>query len=70
MTGTTTAKPTESRSRCFDWWEKNGKPEGKEDEFWHLAEQEPMNEDEGSPLRPRHPLASLLQSPALSFYFV
>jgi Protein of unknown function (DUF2934) len=32
-------------------WEKNGKPEGREDEFWHLAEQELRNEDKSSPLR-------------------
>ena len=47
------AKPTEQqiKVRAFELWEKNGQPEGKEDEFWHLAEQELLNEDEGSPLR-------------------
>jgi hypothetical protein len=47
------AKPTEQqiKVRAFELWEKAGRPEGKEDEFWHLAEQELLNEDEGSPLR-------------------
>ncbi|WP_081851478.1 DUF2934 domain-containing protein [Bradyrhizobium sp. URHD0069] len=29
----------------------NGRPEGKEDEFWQLAEQELRNEDKSSPVR-------------------
>ncbi|GIQ78440.1 DUF2934 domain-containing protein [Bradyrhizobium sp. RD5-C2] len=38
------------------WWQRaptgSGKrPEGRDDEFWHLAEQELLNEDKGSPLR-------------------
>ena len=46
-------KPSEEeiRKRAHQLWEKNGKPEGREDEFWHLAEHELRNEDKSSPLR-------------------
>jgi hypothetical protein len=39
------------RNRAHKLWEQAGKPEGREDEFWHLAEQELLNEDKSSPLR-------------------
>jgi hypothetical protein len=29
-----------NRDRAYELWEKNGKPEGKEDEFWAQAERE------------------------------
>jgi hypothetical protein len=47
------AKPSEEeiRKRAHELWEQAGKPEGREDEFWHLAEQELRNEDKSSPLR-------------------
>jgi hypothetical protein len=47
------AYPTDEqiRGRAHELWEKAGKPEGRQDEFWHLAEQELLNEDESSPLR-------------------
>jgi hypothetical protein len=47
------ANPTDEqiRARAHELWEKAGKPEGREDEFWHLAEQELLNEDASSPLR-------------------
>lgn len=47
------AYPTDEhiRTRAHELWEKAGKPEGKQDEFWHLAEQELLNEDKSSPLR-------------------
>ena len=47
------AQPSEEeiRKRAHQLWEQNGKPEGREDEFWHLAEQELRNEDKSSPLR-------------------
>jgi Protein of unknown function (DUF2934) len=47
------AQPTEKeiKRRAYELWEQNGKPEGREDEFWELAEQELRNEDESSPLR-------------------
>jgi hypothetical protein len=39
------------RKRAHHLWEQAGKPEGREDEFWQLAEQELQNEDKSSPLR-------------------
>ena len=42
---------TEIKNRAYEIWERNGKPEGKEDEFWQQAEQELRNEDKASPLR-------------------
>jgi hypothetical protein len=38
-------------ARAYELWEKAGKPEGRDEEFWHLAEQELLNEDKGSPRR-------------------
>lgn len=37
--------------RAYELWEQAGKPEGRDDEFYHLAEQELRNADESSPLR-------------------
>jgi Protein of unknown function (DUF2934) len=39
-------QPTEKeiKTRAYEIWERNGKPEGKEDEFWQQAEQELRNE--------------------------
>jgi hypothetical protein len=47
------AQPTEKEitNRAYKIWERNGKPEGRDEEFWHLAEQELLNEDKSSPLR-------------------
>ena len=47
------AKPTEKEitNRAYEIWERNGRPEGRDEEFWHLAEQELRNEDKSSPLR-------------------
>ncbi|HEX2635167.1 MAG TPA: DUF2934 domain-containing protein [Bradyrhizobium sp.] len=39
------------RVRAHELWEQAGKPEGRQDEFWRLAEQELLNEDKSSPLR-------------------
>ena len=46
-------QPTEQevRERAHQIWERQGKPEGREEEFWKLAEQELRNEDKSSPLR-------------------
>jgi hypothetical protein len=46
-------QPTEKeiKNRAYEIWERNGKPEGKEDEFWQQAEQELRNLDKSSPLR-------------------
>ena len=38
-------------ARAYQLWEQAGRPEGREAEFWHLAEQELRNEDKGSPIR-------------------
>ena len=36
------AKPMEDqiRARAHELWEQAGKPEGRDDEFWHLAEKD------------------------------
>jgi hypothetical protein len=39
------------RIRAHQLWEQAGKPEGREAEFWRLAEQELLNEDKSSPVR-------------------
>ncbi|MEZ0058126.1 hypothetical protein ACVII1_006270 [Bradyrhizobium elkanii] len=35
--------------RAYQLWEKAGKPEGRDEELWRLAEQELINEDKSSP---------------------
>jgi hypothetical protein len=44
------AKPTEDeiRGRAHELWEQAGKPEGREDEFWHLAERDLLEKPEHS----------------------
>jgi hypothetical protein len=46
-------EPTEKdiMNRAYEIWERNGRPEGREDEFWELAQQELRNEDKASPMR-------------------
>jgi hypothetical protein len=46
-------KPTEEqvRQRAHELWEQNHRPDGRDDEFWHLAEQELLNENKSSPRR-------------------
>jgi hypothetical protein len=39
------------RTRAYDLWKKAGEPEDRDEEFWHLAEQELRNEDKSSTLR-------------------
>jgi hypothetical protein len=41
------AQPTndEIRVRAHQLWEQAGKPEGREEEFWHQAERELQTED-------------------------
>ncbi len=41
----------EIAARAYKLWEEAGQPEGKDEEFWKLAEQELVNEDRSSPLR-------------------
>src|SRR5258706_2937778 len=46
--------PTEKQilNRAYEIWERNGRPEGREDEFWHQAEQELRAEEErGDPAK-------------------
>ena len=38
-------------TRAYQLWEQAGRPENREAEFWHLAEQELRNEDKASPIR-------------------
>jgi hypothetical protein len=37
--------------RAYELWEQAGKPDGRDDEFYHQAEQELRNDDKSSPLR-------------------
>lgn len=39
------------RTRAYDLWKEAGEPEGRDEEFWLLAEQELRNENRSSPLR-------------------
>jgi hypothetical protein len=47
------SEPSEQqiRERAHRLWEQAGKPAGRDDEFWHAAEQELRNEDKASPMR-------------------
>ena len=37
--------------RAYELWEQAGKPDGRDQEFYHQAEQELRNADKSSPLR-------------------
>jgi hypothetical protein len=39
------------RTRAYDLWKQAGEPEDRDEDFWHLAEQELRNEDRSSTLR-------------------
>jgi Protein of unknown function (DUF2934) len=45
--------PTEKQilARAYELWQQAGEPEGRDEEFYHQAEQELRNEDKSSPLR-------------------
>jgi len=43
-------------NRAYEIWERHGRPEGREDEFWVLAQQELRNEDKSNPMRTSDPL--------------
>jgi Protein of unknown function (DUF2934) len=47
------AKPSDKEiaAGAYKLWEQKGQPEGRDEEFWRLAEQELLNEDKSSPLR-------------------
>lgn len=42
--------------RAYELWEENGRPEGRQDEFWHQAEQELRNKGRSGPLGIPEPL--------------
>ena len=46
-------KPTKEQiiHRAYELWEQAGKPDGRDEEFYHQAEQELRNADKSSPLR-------------------
>ena len=37
--------------RAYELWQQAGEPEGRDEDFYHQAEQELQNEDKSSPLR-------------------
>ena len=41
----------EIKARAYQIWERMGRPANKEDECWHLAEQELRNEDKDNSTR-------------------
>jgi Protein of unknown function (DUF2934) len=45
------AEPTEQEitRRAYELWEKAGKPEGKDEKFYHQAGQELRNEEKADP---------------------
>lgn len=47
------AEPNEDEIRPFahQLWEKAGRPEGRDKEFWELAQQELRNQNKSSPVR-------------------
>jgi hypothetical protein len=53
MGNTTMENPTKEQiiHRAYELWEQAGKPEGRDQEFYHQAEQELRNADKSSPLR-------------------
>jgi hypothetical protein len=38
-------------ARAYELWEQAGTPEGRDEDFWRLAEQELINEDKSSSRR-------------------
>jgi hypothetical protein len=50
------AKPTEQEiaARAYRLWEAAGMPKDRDDEFWHAAEQELLNEDKSNPMQTPH----------------
>jgi hypothetical protein len=53
--------------RVYEIWEKNNKPEGRDEEFYHQAEQELRNEDKPSPLsHTRKPVTRLSAYPLVA----
>jgi hypothetical protein len=46
-------KPTEQdiAARAYRLWEAAGEPEGKDEEFWRIAEQQLLDEEKSDPSR-------------------
>jgi hypothetical protein len=61
------AYPTDEqiRIRAHELWELAGKPEGKDNEFWHLAERGLQEKPEPSEPTPEHSEATMVPSIAL-----
>jgi hypothetical protein len=38
-------------ARAYELWQQAGEPEGRDEEFYHQAEQQLRNEDKSSPFR-------------------
>lgn len=49
------AEPNEDEIRTYaqQLWDKAGRSEGRDKEFWELAQQELRNQNKSSPVRPR-----------------
>ena len=45
------ATEKEILERAYQLWERAGRPDNREDGFWHAAQQELRNEDKSSPVR-------------------
>jgi hypothetical protein len=43
-------------NRAYEIWERNRRPKGREDDFWHQAVEELRNEDRSGPLGIPEPL--------------
>jgi hypothetical protein len=52
------AKPTDEEIavRAYEIWEENNRPDGREVEFWKLAEQQLLDSDRGNLLGIPEPL--------------
>ena len=42
---------TEIELRAYELWEQAGQPDGRDEEFYRLAEQELRNQNQSDPLR-------------------
>ena len=59
------------RERAYALWERDGRPEGRSDEYWQMArseveaeDAEPGNERSDDATEKRHPRRPLLKGPA------
>jgi hypothetical protein len=61
------AYPTDEqiRIRAHELWEQAGKPEGRDNEFWHLAERDLQEKPEHPEPAPEHSEATMVPSIAL-----